>query len=405
MSIIMKNYTNETAWGQNINILIIGTDDGIFKSNSAVRKRIVDYAAHFKSFYVISKTRDKVLSEDFESKAFFYPAYSSSFFSFIRSSYLLGSAILGKEGNWVISVENPFETALVGWLLSRRYKFPLQIQVHTDIFSNYFWKESLKNKVRVLLAKFLLPRADGVRVVSERIKQSLITQLPNYQLLPLRGISQRETIIVLPIFVDVKKIQSAPIKTDLHQKYPDYDFIILMASRLTREKNIGIAIEAMKEILKRKNLNPKPSTLNPLLLIVGDGPEGQKLESRIQNLELSTNIKIENWTDDLISYYKTADLFLLTSNYEGYGRTVVEAMSAGLPVVMTDVGIAGELLIDDLDGRVVPVGSEKALAAAIMELKENFAKKEEFKQNNLKLLEKWPTKQEYLEKYKRSLEL
>jgi len=294
---------------------------------------------------------------------------------------------------------------LVGWLLSRRYKFPLQIQVHTDIFSNYFWKESLKNKVRVLLAKFLLPRADGVRVVSERIKQSLITQLPNYQLLPLRGISQRETIIVLPIFVDVKKIQSAPIKTDLHQKYPDYDFIILMASRLTREKNIGIAIEAMKEILKRKNLNPKPSTLNPLLLIVGDGPEGQKLESRIQNLELSTNIKIENWTDDLISYYKTADLFLLTSNYEGYGRTVVEAMSAGLPVVMTDVGIAGELLIDDLDGRVVPVGSEKALAAAIMELKENFAKKEEFKQNNLKLLEKWPTKQEYLEKYKRSLEL
>ncbi|OGY64289.1 MAG: hypothetical protein A3I89_01200 [Candidatus Harrisonbacteria bacterium RIFCSPLOWO2_02_FULL_41_11] len=82
---------------------------------------------------------------------------------------------------------------------------------------------------------------------------------------------------------------------------------------------------------------------------------------------------------------------------------VVEAMAAGLPVIMTDVGLAGELLIDDLDGRVVPVGSEKALAAAIMELKENSVKREEFKQNNLKLLEKWPTKQEYLDKYRNSL--
>ena len=144
--------------------------------------------------------------------------------------------------------------------------------------------------------------------------------------------------------------------------------------------------------------------MNPLLLIVGDGPERQKLESRIQNLELSTNIKIENWTDDLVSYYKTADLFLLTSNYEGYGRTVVEAMAAGLPVIMTDVGIAGELLIDDLDGKVVPVGDIKAFAAAILELEENSVKREEFKLNSLKLLEKWPTKQEYLEKYKRLLD-
>ncbi len=81
----------------------------------------------------------------------------------------------------------------------------------------------------------------------------------------------------------------------------------------------------------------------------------------------------------------------------------MEAMAAGLPVVMTDVGLAGELLIDDLDGRVVPVGDVKSLATAISDLKENPVKRDEFKQNCLKLLEKWPTKQEYLEKYKNSL--
>ena len=62
---------------------------------------------------------------------------------------------------------------------------------------------------------------------------------------------------------------------------------------------------------------------------------------------------MEPWTDDPFSYYKTADLFLLTSNYEGYGMAVVEAMAAGCPVIMTDVGLAGEVLIDKKDGLVV----------------------------------------------------
>ena len=171
-----------------------------------------------------------------------------------------------------------------------------------------------------------------------------------------------------------------------------------MASRLTKEKNISMAIKAFGSAKRQA-----PSAENPLLLIVGDGPKKQNLMLQASSFKLQENVKFEPWTNDLGSYYKTADLCLLTSNYEGYGRTVVEAMAAGLPVVMTEVGLAGELLIDDLDGKVVPVGDEKALAAAILELKENPAKREEYKLNSLKLLEKWPSKQEYLDKYRNLL--
>ena len=52
----------------------------------------------------------------------------------------------------------------------------------------------------------------------------------------------------------------------------------------------------------------------------------------------------EGWQENLISYYKTANLFLLSSNYEGYGMTLLEAAAAGCPIISTDVGIAGELL-------------------------------------------------------------
>ncbi len=131
-----------------------------------------------------------------------------------------------------------------------------------------------------------------------------------------------------------------------------------MASRLTKEKNIGMAIKAMKGVIKQY-----PETG---LIIVGDGPEKNKLKA--ESRKLKANVVFENWTDDLASFYKTADLFLLTSNYEGYGRTVIEAMVANCPVVMTDVGIAGEIIKDGYSGLVVPVGNAKKLEEAILRM-------------------------------------
>ena len=62
-------------------------------------------------------------------------------------------------------------------------------------------------------------------------------------------------------------------------------------------------------------------------------------------------------------------MFLLTSNYEGYGLSVLEAAIAGLLIVMTDVGIAGEVIKDEESGIVVPVGERAKLAEAILRLR------------------------------------
>ena len=78
-------------------------------------------------------------------------------------------------------------------------------------------------------------------------------------------------------------------------------------------------------------------------------------KSQISKLELTESVVFKPWAnrETLVSYYKTADLFLNTSFFEGYGMTLVEAKAAGCRIVSTDVGMAREIgaLIIDYDAR------------------------------------------------------
>ena len=77
-------------------------------------------------------------------------------------------------------------------------------------------------------------------------------------------------------------------------------------------------------------------------------------------------------------------------------------MASGCPVVMTDVGLAGEVLIDKKDGLVVPVGKNEKLTEAILNLIENPELRAELIRNSQKTLSFWPKKEDYLKAYRDS---
>ncbi len=365
-------------------LLVIGSDRNLFKEGSDVWNRYLDYGKLFQEIHVIVFSGKKLKNQKTKigENIFVYPTNHFCKLFYLWGIYKISkSIILNKD--IVISSQDPFEAGLAGWMLKKIYNLSLQIQIHTDFLSPYFWQESFLNKFRVSLAKFIIPRADKIRVVSERIKHSLISNFKP---------SILNRIIVLPIFVDVEVIKTAPIKTDLHKKYPQFNFIILMSSRITKEKNIGLAIEAMSELVKK---HPKLG-----LIIVGSGSEEARLKYLVLRLKINNSVVFEGWSDDLVSYYKTADLFLLTSNYEGYGRTVIEAMAAGLPVVTTDVGLAGEVLKNKENGIVVPVGDESAMIREVDFLMSNTEELVYFSKNSIKVSENLMTKERYLKLYK-----
>jgi glycosyltransferase involved in cell wall biosynthesis len=364
-------------------VLNISLDKKLFDANSGVRRRVLEYAKVLERFDILVLAGGE---KNESGNMAIWPVNSSNKLFALFKAYQAGKKMVKEYKPDLISAQDPFFTGLIGWLLKQKTGLPLQIQIHTDFLSPYFKKESLINKIRVCLARFIIPRADSARVVSERIKKSLLAG----------GCSLASgAIFVSPIFVDIAKIQGTPVRISLKEKYPQFDFIILMASRLSREKNISLAIEAFAEITKR---HPKAG-----LIIAGEGPEKENLKFKISNLKLQTKVILEPWMEDLMPYYKTADIFLLASNYEGYGLAVLEAMACGLPVVMTDVGCAGEVVKNNKSGIIVPVNGARELEDALVRLISNESLRKKIGENARQAVSRLPLKEESLELYKKSL--
>lgn len=337
---------------------MLSQDPSILLSASEAHLRMREYAGVLGELYVVVETLDKNVVEASFVNLFIYPAAGFMALGFFKV-FWLGRKVCRSIPIDVISVQAPDEYGLIGFLLSKLFVVPLQIQVHTDIMSSRYRHASWKERMRYYIGRFLISRADHIRVVSQRIKRSI--QSTKYKVSNIK-------ITVLPIFTDTSKFISALRDSRTDNRFHNYSFKMIAVGRFVdKEKNFIMLIEIMREFIK---ICPAA-----LLVIVGDGPDKKNYELKIKNYGLSRNIILEPWRDDLPSLYKSFDLYLLSSNYEGWGRTVIEAMASGLPVIMTDVGLAREVVINGENGVIVPVGDKKKFLEAVSCLYHDFEKR------------------------------
>lgn len=327
-------------------VLSISYAKGLFTKGSREQQRAKKYASQLGSYNVIVFTRKKegfekqVLGESFSV----HPTNSSNRLFMLLDAYRIGRSILAenRQVQHVVSSQDPFETSFVGVLLARARNALHHVQVHGDVFSNNAWRrESILNRIRLIFGRFVVRRARCVRVVSERIKRSLLAL----------GVAE-ERVVVLPIYGELETF------LDIDRTHHSSErVVILTAGRLAREKHFSLLIDAVHTLVASGHAIE--------LRIVGSGPEAQRLKTRVKELQLETQVTFIPWTPSLTPEMQAADIFALTSDHEGYGLVLVEAMAAGLPVVTTDVGCAGEAVRDRKDGLVVPVGDEQQLVAAL----------------------------------------
>ena len=104
------------------------------------------------------------------------------------------------------------------------------------------------------------------------------------------------------------------------------------------------------------------------LMFVGDGEGREELVLLAKQLGVADRVIFAGFRHDPTPFYKSADLFVLSSDYEGFGNVIVEALAMGTPVVSTDCPSGpAEILENSKYGHLVPVGNPKALADAMLE--------------------------------------
>lgn len=308
-------------------VLMISRDSKAVDSSSEVFRRLKEYSTLFDELHVVVIGKGKNKRRFKERNLFIYPALSSNIlFAFLKglSVSFIGARKVGKDS--IVTVQDPFESGFIGVIVKKIFSLKLQVQVHTDFLSANYLRCGFKNKIKAFFGKAVLSEASGIRVVSEKLKNDVEKLFENQK--------QKPIIFVLPIFVDIENINK---QTNLTPKisFGEYHPIILMVARLESEKNIELGIHAFARLLKHEP--------QALLVVAGDGSERKKLERLTKYLNLQEKVKFVGWKDNLFELYKSADAFLSTSYYEGFGMALLEASVAGLSVVSTDVGIAGEL--------------------------------------------------------------
>lgn len=153
--------------------------------------------------------------------------------------------------------------------------------------------------------------------------------------------------------------QAVP-EAEVSEGHPHFE--ILTVGRLCAVKGFADLIEAVRILVLERN----QSGLR--LSIAGDGPDRPRLEQQVTASRLSTHVRLTGFASNPYALMRRADLFCLTSYYEGCPNVLVEAMACGVPVVATDCPHGPrEILEGGRFGSLVPVAAPQSLADAIQD--------------------------------------
>ena len=134
---------------------------------------------------------------------------------------------------------------------------------------------------------------------------------------------------------------------------------IITAGQFKRQKNHQLLLVAFKRLL---------ANLDARLMLLGTGELEDEVKGVARALGVSGKVIFAGQVENPLAYYKTADMFVLSSDYEGFGNVIVEALACGTPVVSTDRRSGpADILERGRYGTLVPTGDADAMAGAMLQ--------------------------------------
>lgn len=345
-----------------LNVLLIDSDIELANKDTNLindqHERVKEQAKLLSNYFIIARNNKnsnshKIILSD---NLFIFPTRSPNKITFIYDALRLGRWICRNYRVDCIYCPDPYYTGLVGYLLKKIFKIPLNIHIGADTINNpHFINERWFHIFLNGLAKWLIKKPVTIRVSTSKEKEKLIKL----------GI-KKENIFCVPFFVDFNPFLHTN-GSKIREKYLNegFDKIVLFVGRIVKQKDIPTIIKTISLVIE---IYPRC-----LFLIVGEGLWERKIKNLALKSRLSKNVcfagKIEN--QDIADYFSACDVFVNTSLYEGTCRVFLEAAASGKPIIATSTAGAYDAIIDGKTGFIINIGDSQQLAQRIVHLLKN----------------------------------
>lgn len=236
------------------------------------------------------------------------------------------------------------KVALIGRAICR-VNVPVYVKVTNTL------SQTLRRWGKRMSARWLYPRADRLICVSEGVSRDLVENFA----VPPESVQVIYNPTVTP---DIAERVHRPIEHPWLQG--DGPPVVMGVGRLTKQKDFYTLIEAFARLREQRDAR---------LIILGEGVLRESLEGHARSLGVGHDVDLPGYVWDPIPWMARADLFVLSSLYEGLANVTIEALAVGTPVVSTNCPSGPEeVLQNGRFGPLVPMGDSKAMALAMAQV-------------------------------------
>ncbi len=261
----------------------------------------------------------------------------------------------------LVHIHSPV-AAIPGRLAAKLCGLTVVVTAHLTAFHYYGERQSLRSR----LGRWLYVNLD--RMGNYCLTDCLIfVSQHSYDEAVRRRLAPAAKSVVIPNGIDLSKFQksSRPDRTpqDLRRDFgvSQDDLVLTFSGRLDPQKGVDILIRALAA------MTPESRRLLKVWLI-GSGPQEAELRAMCQAANLQDMITFHGYQEHVVDFLLASDIFVLPSRYEAMPISLLEALAAGLPCIVTEVGDNSRLVEDRVQGLVVPPDDPASLARAIQEM-------------------------------------
>lgn len=308
-------------------MILINSATEFLNTESSAFQALSKYKSFLNRFCIITQRRG--IFECYEEAGVLFiniPKITSILYVFRVAKILRREQFV--DASTFVNSGDPFLLAIFGIMLGKIIRRPLLIQIHTDITSKYFRADGWINPIYYLISNFTLAKAKVISCVNSNTFKFLSTKYEDKHVELYQGLNTTN-ICIKPNFKITNFSNTPSLDRPATYIYP---------ARLVKMKNHLSLINAFTKFHNIYN--------NASLHLYGSGEERTKITDLITKLDASKYIFIKDHQNDVSQIYTNADFLITPSLYEGFGLTVVEAISYGLPVLATPFGGALSYLDD-----------------------------------------------------------